>query len=189
VSRLPVPSFREAGLLAWGFSRISGRVIGTEPPLLFLTIGRQHGLFRGWLHFAGKLMPGGKLPRRESELVILRVANQRACDYEAEHHRRLGRRAGLSAEEIGRVADGPGATGWTSREAALLRATDALVANRDLSDIEWAAIRTHLDEPEVVEFLLLVGHYDMLATFVNTLRLPPDKALPRKATTGKPVIE
>jgi hypothetical protein len=28
----------------------------------------------------------------------------------------------------------------------------------------------------VVEFLLLVGHYDMLATFINTLRLPPDRA-------------
>jgi AhpD family alkylhydroperoxidase len=181
VSRLPVPSLREAGLLAWGFSRISGRVIGTEPPLLFLTIGRQHGLFRGWLHFAGKLMPGGRLPRRESELVILRVANQRECDYEAEHHRRLGRRAGLSPEEIGRVADGPGATGWTSREAALLRATDALVQNRDLNDAEWASLRGHLDEREVVEFLLLVGHYDMLATFVNTLRMPPDKSLRKPA--------
>jgi len=183
VSRLPVPTFREAGLIAWCFSKISGRVIGTEPPLLFLTIGRQHGLFRGWLHFAGKLMPGGKLPRRESELIILRVANQRECAYEAEHHRRLGRRAGLTPDEIGRVPDGPGATGWSSREAALLRATDALVANRDLNDIEWSALRTHLDEREVVEFLMLVGHYDMLATFVNTLRMEPDRALPKKAPT------
>lgn len=182
MSRLPVPSLREAGPLAWGFSRVSGRVMGTEPPLLFLTIGRQHGLFRGWLHFAGKLMPGGKLPRRESELVILRVANQRACAYEAEHHRRLGRRAGLSPEEIGRVGDGSGASGWTPREAALLRAADALVANRDLNDAEWASLRAHLDEREVVEFLLLVGHYDMLATFLNTLRFPPDR--PRRTAGG-----
>ena len=74
MSRLPVPTLREAGPLAWGFARLSGRVTGTEPPLLFLTIGRQHALFRGWLHFAGKLMPGGRIPRRESELIILRVA-------------------------------------------------------------------------------------------------------------------
>jgi alkylhydroperoxidase family enzyme len=73
------------------------------------------------------------------------------------------------------VADGPGATGWTAREAALLRATDALVANRDLNDAEWASLRTHLSDRDVVEFLLLVGHYDMLATFINTLRLPPDR--------------
>lgn len=183
MSRLPVPSLREAGPLAWGFARVSGRAIGTEPPLLFLTIGRQHGLFRGWLHFAGKLMPGGRLPRRESELIILRVAALRECAYEAEHHRRLGRRAGLTREEIGRVADGPGATGWNSREAALLRATDALVQNRDLTDGEWASLRTHLNERDVVEFLMLVGHYDMLATFVNTLRLPPDQA------RRKPTVE
>ena len=68
---------------------------GTSPPNLFLTLGRHRKLFRGWLRFAGRLMPGGKLPRRETELVILRVAHLRSCQYEFDHHVHLGRRAGL----------------------------------------------------------------------------------------------
>ena len=59
-----------------------------------MTLGRHRPLFRGWLRFAGRLMPGGKLPRRETEMVILRVAHLRQCAYEFEHHARLARRAG-----------------------------------------------------------------------------------------------
>ena len=46
-----------------------------NPPNLFATLGRHRGLFRRWLLFAGALMPGGKLPRADTELVILRVAH------------------------------------------------------------------------------------------------------------------
>lgn len=174
MSRLPTPGLREAGPFAWGFAQLSGRVTGTAPPNLFLTLGRQHGLFRGWLHFASKLMPSGRLPRRESELVILRVAHLRSCEYEWQHHVRLGRRVGLTTDEIERVADSAAASGWTDRERTLLQAVDALVQRRDLNDEEWADLRGQLDERDSVEFLMLVGHYDMLATFLNTLRFPPD---------------
>ena len=65
----------DVGLLGWAISAVSGRVSGTTgPPNLFLTLGRHRPLFRGWLRFAGRLMPAGKLPRRETELVIIRVA-------------------------------------------------------------------------------------------------------------------
>jgi AhpD family alkylhydroperoxidase len=167
---------RDVGLFAWGFARVAGRVARTNPPHLFLTMGRQRRLFRGWLRFAGRLMPGGTLPRRDTELVILRVAHLRGCRYEFEHHVRLGRRAGVGAADVERIQDGPDAEGWSGREQALLRAADALVRDRDLDDATWSALRTHVDDPQAIEFVLLVGHYDMLATFLLTLRVEPDRA-------------
>ncbi len=92
--RVAPGNVREAGLLVSGFARLAGRVTGTEPPAVFLTLGRHRRLFWGWLLFAGSLMPGGRLPRRETELVILRVATLSGNDYELTQHRRLGRRAG-----------------------------------------------------------------------------------------------
>lgn len=165
----------DVGIFAWTFSQLAGRVAGTNPPNLFLTMARQRRLFRGWLFFAGRLMPGGRLPRRETELVILRVAHQRSCAYEFEHHVRLGKRAGLTADDVKRVEAGPDEDGWTDRERALLTAADELVEVRRLDDPTWDALRGQLGEPEVVEFLLLVGHYDMLATFLLTLRVDPDR--------------
>ena len=166
---------RDVGLVTWLLARAAGRATGTEPPAIFLTLGRNKGLFWGWLHFAGRLMPGGRLPRRETELVILRVATLARSDYELTHHRRLGRRAGLTDAEIDRVTDGPEAPGWSTRERLLLAATDELHAERDLSDVTWRALCAELDERTRLEFLMLVGHYEMLATTLRTLRVQPDR--------------
>ena len=165
---------REVGSLAWGISHIAGRVAGTGPPNLFLTLARNRKLFRGWLRFAGRLMPGGRLPRRETELVILRVAHLTSCRYEFDHHVRLGRRAGLGNADFARVLEGPEADGWSERDRALLAAVDRLHADRDLDDAEWHSLRSHLDEREAIEFCMLVGHYQLLATTIATLRIQPD---------------
>lgn len=167
---------RDTGVLGWGVAGAAGLIARTNPPNLFLTMARAPKLFRGWLRFAGRLMPGGTLPRRESELVILRVAHLRACRYEFEHHVRLGRRAGVTPQDVAGVQTGSEDPRWSPREAALLRATEALVADRGMDDATWAALRDHLAEPQAVEFVLLVGHYDMLATFLLTLRVQPDRA-------------
>jgi AhpD family alkylhydroperoxidase len=166
----------EVGLFTWGLSWAAGRFAHTEPPRIFLTLGRQRKLFRGWLRFAGRLMPSGTLPRRETELVILRVAALNRCAYEFEHHRRLGRRAGVTTLDLERVLAGPTAQGWSAREQALLAAVDELHASRDLTDDTWARVRQHLDEPSTIELLLLVGHYEMLATTLLTLRVQPDRS-------------
>jgi AhpD family alkylhydroperoxidase len=165
---------RELGLAIWAFSRLAGRATRTGPPAIFTTLGRVRGLFWGWLHFAGRLMPGGRLPRRETELVILRVASVRRCAYEFEHHVRLGARAGVTPEDVERVRAGSAADGWSDQERLLMRVTEELLARKDLADPTWAELRATYDERTVIEILLLVGHYDMLATTLTTLRLEPD---------------
>jgi AhpD family alkylhydroperoxidase len=172
--RIAPGSRRDVGLVTWAFAHAAGRVAGTRPPHLFLTLGRHRPLFRGWLWFAGRLMPGGRLPRRETELVILRVAHVRGSDYELQHHVRLGRRAGVTADDVARVVAGPDADGWSDRERTLLATADRLLDDRDLDDDGWAALRRHLDDRDAIELLLLVGHYDMLAMTLNTLRVAPD---------------
>jgi AhpD family alkylhydroperoxidase len=170
----PASGRRELGLFAWGFGHVAGRVAKTNPPNLFMTLGRHPKLFRGWLRFAGRLMPGGTLPRRETELVILRVAHLRRCAYEFEHHVRLGRRAGVTAPDVERIVAGPEADGWSPRERGLLNAVDELHATGDLADAAWAALAEHLDERDLIELVFLVGHYEMLATALIVLRVEPD---------------
>lgn len=169
---------RDIGLLAWAFAQAAGVVAGTRPLNLFLTLGRQRKLFRGWLRFAGRLIPGGTLPRRESELVILRVAHLRDCRYEFDHHVRLGRRAGVTAADVRALKTGPLAPGWAPRERAILEAVDMLVNQRDLDEPTWDTLRTYLDDARCIELCLLVGHYDMLATTIAALRIQPDQPRP-----------
>lgn len=156
----------------------AGRVVGGPPPNIFLTLGRNPRLFAPWLAFASQLMPRGGLPRADTELVILRVAWNTRCRYEWDHHVRMGRAAGLGIAEIERIAAGPEAEGWTGRQAALLTATDELHAEGMLSDTAWDGLASHLDEKLLVEFCLLVGHYEMLAMTISSLGIQPEAPRP-----------
>lgn len=173
--RIAPGSLGELGVFGWCVTRVLGVAARTKPPHLFTTLGRNRGLFRGWLAFAARLMPFGRLPRRDSELVILRVAHLRSCSYELEHHLRIGARVGLSAEDIERVALGPDAGGWSARERLLLRAVDELHHVQDLSDALWTELARELDDASCVELVMLVGHYEMLATAIKALRIQPDE--------------
>jgi AhpD family alkylhydroperoxidase len=174
VPRIAPGRRQDVGTVNWLVCHALGRAAGTPPPNLFTTLGRQRRLFRGWLHFAGRLMPGGRLPRRETELVILRIAHLRSCAYEWDHHVRLGRRAGVSAAEIDQLQGERRTGSWSEREASILAAVDELHAADDLTDATWQRLRRHLDERACIELLLLVGHYEMLATAIATLRIAPD---------------
>lgn len=164
----------DVGLFNWTISKVAGRVAGTNPPNLFLTMSRHRRLFRGWLRFASRLMPGGSLSRLDTEMVILRVAHLRDSAYELEQHRRLARKAGLDPADIDRVAGGPSAEGWSPRQRVLLEVTDELIGAGDVGDETWTRLNQHLDERRIIELVMLVGHYDMLATFIRTLRIEPD---------------
>ena len=166
---------RDIGWVNAGIVRVLGLATSGRPPNIFTTLARHHGLFRRWLWFAGALMPGGKLPRAETELVILRVAHNTGSDYEWSQHERIGRRAGLSEEEISRVRVGPGAPGWSERQALLLRATDEMHGQRRIGDGLWAELSRHLDEVLLIELCLLIGHYEMLAMTLNTIGVEPER--------------
>lgn len=157
------------------FARGAARVIGVRDAHIFSTLGRTRGLFRGWLHFSGRLLALSGLSRRDTELVIIRVALVRGCDYELDHHRAIGRRAGIDDGVYTRLVTGPSDPAWSARDRALLTAVDELVADRQISDAAWADLAAHLDERRLVAFVLLVGQYDSLATTISTLGIARDE--------------
>lgn len=165
-------------------ARALGMAVGSGPPNIFTTLARHRRLFRRWLRFAGALMPGGRLPRLDSELVILRVAYNCGSEYEWTQHERIAPTAGLDAERVRKVREGPEWDGWTERQRLLLRVCDELHHDRAVSDDAWAGLRPLLTDEQLIELCMLVGHYEMLAMTLNSLRVQPD-ALPE---SGPPPI-
>ncbi len=173
--RLAPGGSRQIGRLNFLIARTLGAATGGGPPNVFTTLARHRRLFRPWLRFAGALMPGGTLPRADSELVILRVAHNTGSGYERQQHERLALAAGLSGEEVRLVPHGPDAAGWSDRQRLLLQAADELHATRDISDRLWSELRALLGDKELIELCMLVGHYEMLAMTLNALRVQPDR--------------
>jgi AhpD family alkylhydroperoxidase len=176
---------REIGSFNLALARLIGLATGGGPPHIFTTLARHRRLFRRWLWFAGALMPGGLLPRADTELVILRVAENCDCEYERCQHERLARMAGLSAEQVQQVRHGPDSAGWTARQRLLLQAVDGLHRDRTISSELWAELRRELDERELIELCMLTGHYEMLAMTLNALAIEPDEIPAQPSATLK----
>lgn len=175
--RVPPARGEELSFLVRPIVALIARSFGGTAPNIITTLARHGRAFVPWLLFAGRLMPGGSLPRTDTELVILRVAHNNRCRYEWDHHVRIGAKAGLSSEQIERVAVGPDAEGWGERESALLQATDELHADRFISDGTWARLGEFLSQTELLELCMLAGHYEMLAGTIASAGIQPERPL------------
>lgn len=177
VDRISAGGFRELGLANWVLAKLGARALGVPRMHLFSVLGQHKRLFWLWLPYSVALLRG-RLPRSDTELVILRVGHLRACEYELQHHRRMGLRRGLDTqhqEMIFRWPDTPdGGHGLTPRQQALLNATDEFVTNRAISEQTWQALAGHLDRRQLIEFCMLAGQYDGLAATISALALPLD---------------
>lgn len=150
----------------------------SQPLNIFATLVRAPGLYRRWSAFAGKLLRGGKLPERDRELVILRTAHRCHAAYEWGQHVSIARDAGITDEEILRVAEGPAADGWGDHDRALITAVDELHDAHCLSDATWQTLASSYTEQQMIELTFLSGHYAMLAGALNSCGVQPEGSLP-----------
>lgn len=154
---------------------------GAPPLMLFRTLAMSD---RAWRKFrAGSLLDRGPLSLRERELVIDRTCGLAGNEYEwGVHITAFAAAARLTPEEVAATAGaGSAAPSWTEAERALLQAAEALHARAALSDAEFAALRAHYDEAQVLEVLLLAGFYRMVAYVVGGLALPLEPGAARFA--------
>lgn len=114
----------------------------------------------------------GKVPKRERELAVLRGAWLARAPYEWGEHVEIGARYGLSGEEIERVTRGSSASGWNEHDAAILRGVEELHVDQALSDDTWNVLSKSWTEPQLIEYLVIVGQYLAIALLQNSLRTP-----------------
>ena len=174
IARIPPGGRRELGVINYVISRIAARQVRAPHMHLFEVLGQHKKLFWTFLPYAGQLLNTGKLPKADTELVILRVGHLRKSEYELQQHRRLARSRGVDDALQAKIFDGPDAEGLTSRQRALLRAVDEFTFDRNLSDETYTALASHLDRQQIIEFCALAGHYDTIAGILATLRVPMD---------------
>lgn len=180
VGRIPPGRFRQLGPVNWVLAKLGARTVQAPEFHLFTTLGQRQLLFWAWAFYGARLLRG-RLPAIDTELVILRVAHVRSCEYELQHHRRLARRAGLDVDTQAVIfawPDAPEGDGprriLSARQQALLAATDELVKDRTITDSTWQRLASHLDRRQLIEFCLLASQYDGLAATMSALDIPLD---------------
>jgi 4-carboxymuconolactone decarboxylase len=153
---------------------------GKGPVLrIFRTLARHPSLMKRWLVFGNHVLGKSTLPARERELVILRVGWLCQAGYEWGQHVLIGRTAGLSDEEIERIAQGPEEKGWSAGDRWLLRATDELHGDAFISDATWQALAETFSVQQLMDLIFTVGQYNLVSMALNSLGVQPEEGLPR----------
>lgn len=141
---------------------------------VFTTMAHHPELLRRWLGFANHVLLQSTLPARERELAILRVGWRCRAPYEWGQHVVVGRRSGVTDEDVARIADGPDAPGWSPREAAILRAVDELHDHSTISDTTWAALGAELTTQQCMDLVFAIGQYHLVSFALNAFGVERD---------------
>jgi alkylhydroperoxidase family enzyme len=134
-------------------------------------------LTEAYHHLIGHALFATTLSVRQRELIILRVAHARDAAYEWAQHAFLAGEVGISPEDVARVRSGPAVSGWDDVEAALLTATDELLAGARIGDATYASLATALSTRQIMDVVFTVGAYDVLAMALRTFDVELDEDL------------
>ena len=158
--------------------------IGNKPPEgrqsgsnLLGTLVRSPALAKAFLNFNGHILYGTSLSLRQREILVLRVACLRRCEYEWAQHVILAEDAGLTADEIARIIEGPDAPGWAPIEGALVRAVDELLTDAAVSSGTWSMLAGEFDDQQLMDLIFTVGTYEMVAFAIRSFAVEPEPGL------------
>ncbi len=112
------------------------------------TLAQYPRLAQAYHTFNGHVLFGTELTTRQRELLVLRVAAVRQCDYEWKQHVVHGGSTPASPPTRSTaIADAPDSLEWSPLERAMLQAVDELIADAVVGDATWAALAAELDDP------------------------------------------
>jgi len=146
---------------------------GPEKALnIFTTLAHHPKLMNKWSAFGGVLLYGGDMPGREREILILRTGWNCRSEYEWGQHKIIGIQCGLTEEEVNATTRQDYA--WSAADALLVTTADELHANSMISDPTWATLSEQYSTKQLIEILMTVGQYHLVAMTLNSLGVVRD---------------
>ena len=148
------------------------------PPLnVFRTMAHAETAFRPWLRWGSTLLGELELNPALRELAILYVSRLTPhAEYEWVQHVPIARAVGVTDAQISALEHGdPVAASFGPLEHAVLRFTREVVRDARASDEAFVAVREALSPREIVELLMVIGQYMMLARVMATVEMELDE--------------
>jgi len=106
--------------------------------------------------------------------LILRTAWLLNNDYLWGEHAIEAKKAGFSATDLRRVAQGPAAQGWEPFDATLLKLADEMFRNTFISDATWKPLAARYDMFHLLDAVMTVTDFTTTGLLYNSFGVQPD---------------
>ncbi|MHA1257318.1 MAG: carboxymuconolactone decarboxylase family protein [Promethearchaeota archaeon] len=141
------------------------------------TLAHHPKLLNRWRVFGNHVLLKSSLPFRDREILILRIGWLCGSEYEWGQHVEIGKKTGLTYEEILRIIEGPDAKGWDKFDSTLLRAVDELFYDSFIFDDTWNALAEKYNTHQLMDVVFTVGQYNLVSWALNTLGVQRDEGI------------
>ncbi len=142
------------------------------------TMAHHPVLARAFGGFANAVLNESTTPRRQRELVILRMGWNCQAQYEFGQHTMYGMANGVTAEEVAAVTRPLASHPWADDDRVLLQMADDLYTDDCVTDATWAELTARWSTPEVMEFVMAALCYRVVSGFLNTCGVELDEGVP-----------
>jgi 4-carboxymuconolactone decarboxylase len=141
---------------------------------VFRMICNSEAMAKPFARFANTLLTRARLDAKLRELAILRVAELNHSVYEWTQHLPIAADCGVSNEEVAAIADWEHSKCFNELERLVLRLTDDVTRNVKGQKETIEALKQKLTTEEIVELVLSIGFWGMIARLLETLEIDLD---------------
>jgi alkylhydroperoxidase family enzyme len=153
-------------------------VISGTPLSLLGMVAHAQSAFDPWLKYSNTLLRRLELEPLLRELAILQVAHLAESPYEWVQHAAIASAMGASDEQIAAVeADREEDPSLTDEQRLVLGFAREVILDGSAGESQVAELARRLGTRQVVELLLVIGHYLAIARLIATTGLEPDPPL------------
>lgn len=170
-ARIPlVPEDTDEETVSAVFERV--RQSWDHVPNLYRVLGWAPPVLEQWINFAWTLRNDAVSDRALRELAIMRTAQLNGADYEWRHHWQMALDAGVSEDQLERLAHWKGDESFGPAERAVLAMADQVAERGSLDESAWEELRRHFDERETMELVLTAAFYACVSRFLLAMQIP-----------------
>lgn len=147
-------------------SRESGRVGN-----IFRTMGHSPQLLHQFMRLGSDIRYKTRLDPALRELAILTVGRLGDAPYEYVHHIAIARRAGVTQEQIEGLPVWDRHPAFSEQERAVIHYAESVTRDIRVPDQVFDAVRTFLDDEQMVELTLSIAFYNMVIRFLEPMQV------------------
>jgi uncharacterized peroxidase-related enzyme len=145
-------------------------------PNMFRVMAHRPEIFATMQAHFGAVLTTGTVSTKLKELIIVRTSQVNQTPYCLASHTILARNLGWTDEQLANLANWPTRNDFTAAEKAALRLAETVTRNaHDVTDEQYAELRSFYDEGEIVELLCAIGLFNYFNRFNNALNMEPTK--------------
>jgi len=137
-----------------------------NPPQLYNMIANAPQLMRYFVTLADELRHGTQLDPKLRELALMTVGRLTGAEYEFVHHWNLSLGVGVKRDQLEQLADFERAPAFNEQERAVMRYAAEATQQVKVGDATFGALRGFLDNRRIMELVMNVAFYNMVARLI-----------------------